>query len=266
MDVDAVDDMAWKCHANCIEYAREMARGSRTAGAIVERDGVLLFATGSTFPVLVNGAFRVDPAVDADKVIDIADAWFAERQRGWSLGTTSWNDRDQDLIDAAHRRGLHPTSNTPGMVCHARLDDAEGSGGIELRRLTTDADAAAFVAMNDAAYTSLGMPTGVFSAVQCAPFRSTPHTVTVGAFENDVLVSGAQVTFSHGIAGIYGVGTALAARGRGLGELVTRVATNIGFDRGARYVTLQATSMGEPIYRKLGYRELYRFANFTRFA
>jgi len=266
MAIDALDDIAWKCHANCIEYAREMARGARSAGAISERDGVLLFATGSTFPVLVNGAFRVDPSVDADDVIDIADAWFAERQRGWSLGTTSWNDSDQDLIDAAHRRGLHPTSNTPGMVCDARLDDAAGPSGIELRRLTTDADVAAFLAMNDAAYTSLGMPPGVFSAVHRAPFRSTPHTVTIGAFEDDVLVSGAQVTFSHGVAGIYGVGTALEARGRGLAAFVTRAATNIGFDRGAPYVTLQATSMGEPIYRTLGYREMYRFANFSRFA
>lgn len=264
--MDAVEDIAWKCHANCIEYARETARGSRAAGAIVERDGVLLFASGSAFPILVNGAFRVDPSVDADEVIEMADTWFAERQRGWSIGTTGWGDGDQDLIEAASRHGLHPTANTPGMVCHVRLEDAVATGGIELRTLTTDAEASAFVAMLDAAYTSLGMPPGVFSAVQCAPFRSTPHTVTVGAFDNDELVSGAQVTFSHGIAGVYGVGTALHARGRGLAELVTRAVTNIGFDRGAPYVTLQATSMGEPIYRKLGYSELYRFANFTRFA
>lgn len=262
----ALDEIAWRCHANCIENAREMARGSRAAGAVVERDGVVLFATGSTFPVLVNGAFRIDPSVDADDVIDIADAWFSERQRGWSLGTTSWNDSDGDLIDAAHRRGLHPTANTPGMVVHERLDDTEVPSGVELRRLTTDADLTAFVAMNDAAYTSLGMPSGVFPAVQRAPFRWTPHTIAVGAFENDRLASGAQVTFSHGIAGVYAVGTAANARGRGLGALVTRAATNIGFDHGAPYVTLQATSMGEPIYRKLGYRELYRFANFTRFA
>lgn len=55
---------------------------SRFDGAIVERDGVLLFATGSAFPVLVNGAFRLDSAVEADAVIDLADAWFSERGRG----------------------------------------------------------------------------------------------------------------------------------------------------------------------------------------
>ena len=97
--------------------------------------------------------------------------------------------------------------------------------------------------------------------------RTQPaHVVTVGAFDEGALVSGAVVMFSHGVAGVYGVGTAKAARGRGLAELVTRTVTNMGFDGGAPYVTLQATTMGEPIYRRLGYQELYRFANFTRFA
>lgn len=146
------DEIAWRCHANCIEYARETAGMSRFDGAIVERDGVLLFATGSDFPVLVNGAFRVDSAVEADAVIDLADAWFRERGRGWSLGTSSWLGADQDLVDAALRRGM----------------------------------------------------------------KATRH--------------------------------------------------QYGLDGGAPYVTLQATTMGEPIYRRMGYRELYRFANFTRFA
>ena len=92
-----------------------------------------------------------------------------------------------------------------------------------------------------------------------------PHVVTVGAFDKGALVSGAMVIFSHGIAGVYAVGTAKEARGRGLADLVTRKVTNFGFDGGAPYVTLQATSMGEPIYRRMGYREIYRFVNYTRF-
>lgn len=258
--------MAFRCHANCIEYAREMARNSRLDGEIAERDGVLLFATGSDFPVLVNGAFRLDPDIDADAVIDIADTWFAERGRGWSLGTTSWLGSDDDLIEAAVRRGLVEASNTPGMVCSQRLAEVAPPGGIELRVLTTEEEGASFVAMLDLAYTSLGLPPGALAATASTPQRTPPpHAVAVGAYDNGVLVSGAQVLFSHGIAGVYAVGTAESARGRGLAELVTRTVTNLGFDGGAPYVTLQATSMGEPIYRRLGYRELYRFANHARF-
>ena len=258
--------MAWRCHLNCIENSRDMARVSRSNGAIVERDGVLLFATGSDFPVLVNGAFRIDPAVEADAVIDLADAWFAERGRGWSLGTSSWLGADQDLVDAALQRNMVATANTPSMVCEARVADSPVPDGVTVKILSTEDEESAFTSMLDSAYTSLGMPAGVFSMARPRPMRTPPpHMVTVGAFDDGVLVSGAFVTFSHGIAGVYAVGTAEGHRGRGLARLVTEVVTNIGFDSGAPYVTLQATSMGEPIYRRMGYRELYRFVNYTRF-
>jgi ribosomal protein S18 acetylase RimI-like enzyme len=262
------DDVAASCHANCIEYARESARRSGAAGEIAELGGVLLYATASDFPVMANGAFRLDPAVPAAQVIDVADAWFAERGRGWSLGTTSWADGDQDLIDAAIARGLVTTTDMAAMVCDERLADAVPSDdAIELRQLVGDDDSAAFVAMSDRAYTSLGLPEGVLAAMSPPPMRTEPpHLVTVGAFQGDDLVSGAQVALSHGIAGVYCVGTAETARGRGLAELVTRAVTNIGFDAGAALVTLQASPMGDAIYRRMGYRELYRYATHTRFA
>ena len=258
-------DVAARCHANCIEYAREGARRSGPAGEIVERDGVLLFASASDFPVFANGAFRLDPAVPAERVIDLADAWFGERGRGWSLGTTSWDGTDQDLADAAAARGLMVVADTPGMVCDERLPDAPVPDGVEVRVLATPEESEAFVAMADQAYTSLGLPAGVISAMSATPMRLAVHEVTVGAFDGDDLLSGAQVFFSHGIAGVYCVGTAEAARGRGLAELVTRTVTNLGFDAGAPYVTLQASPMGESIYRRMGYRELYRYATHARF-
>lgn len=260
------DELAARCHANCIEYARESARRTPATAEIVEQGGVLLFATASDFPLLANGAFRLDPSVPADDVIDRADEWFGARGRGWSLGVTSWAGGDDDLVAAASAHGLAPLTDMPGMVCDARLPDVSAPDGIEVRTITTDADAAAFVAMIDRAYTSLGLPEGVLASMAPAPGRiAPPHEVTVGAFEGDTLLSGAQVLFSHGIAGVYAVGTAEVARGRGLAELVTRAVTNLGFDGGAPHVTLQASSMGEPIYRRMGYRELYRYVNLTRF-
>ena len=88
---------------------------------------------------------------------------------------------------------------------------------------------------------------------------------TVIAWEGDQPLATAQVVLSHGVAGVYYVGTVEAARGRGLAELVTRTVTNLGFDLGAALVTLQASSMGDPIYRRMGYREVYRYTTHTRF-
>lgn len=260
------DEVAARCHANCIEYARETVRRAGAVGEMVESDGLLVYATGSDFPVLANGAFRLDARASAGELIERADAWFAERGRGWSLGTPSGNGGDQDLIDAALDRGFVTVTDQPAMVCDERLADAVPPAGIELRVLTAEADAAAFVAMADQAYTSLGLPAGVMPAMGGpTPLMPPPHLVTVGAFEGDGIVSGAQVLFSHGIAGVYCVATAESARGRGLAELVTRAVTNLGFDGGAPLVTLQASPMGEPIYRRMGYRELYRYATHARF-
>lgn len=267
MSATTTDDaLAANCHANCIEAAREGARRSLAAGEIMEQGGVLLFASGSDFPIIANGAFRLDPAVQPDKVIRVADSWFAERGRGWSLGVTSWANADQDLREAAEAHGLVQTVEMPGMVRVERLVETPTPEGIEVRLLTTESEAAQFIAMCDLAYMSLGLPAGVFTAMAGLPLRTPPpHEVTVGAFDAGVLVSGAQVMFSNGIAGVYAVGTAEEARGRGLAELVTRTVTNLAFDLGAPAVTLQASPMGEPIYARMGYRELYRYANLTRF-
>ena len=268
MDVTTIeDDRAARCHANCIEYAREGARRSLSSGEICERDGVVLIATGSDFAIIANVAFRLDPAVPAEDVIRAADSWFGERGRGWSLGTTSWSGIDEDLRSAAEANGLIATTDMPGMICDQRLPDGPMPDGLEVRILETEQEAADFISMCDLAYTSLGVPAGMFHAMAAPPLRTPPpHETTVGVFEDGVLLSGAQVMFSNGIAGVYAVGTAEAARGRGLAALATRCVTNLAFDHGAPYVTLQASPMGESIYLRLGYRELYRYVNHTRFA
>ena len=246
--------------ASYVEFARETARWSGGRGEISERDGVVLFAAASDFPVSMNGVVRVDRATPASVVLDLSEAWFAERGRGYSLSTNGFGDGE--AVD----RGLLHLMDTPAMVCDARLPDGNAPDGIELRMAASADDIAAFVAINDAAYQTLGMPASVIADSVLAPERVlAPHVRTVIAWEGDTPLATAQILLSHGIAGVYYVGTVEAARGRGLAELVTRTVTNLGFDLGAALVTLQASTMGDPIYRRMGYREIYRYTTHTRF-
>ena len=48
-------------------------------------------------------------------------------------------------------------------------------------------------------------------------------------------------------------------RRRGLGGLVTTAAANRGFEMGCPAVVLQASPMGLPVYRRLGFRPLNRY-------
>lgn len=258
------EGVAALAHANYVEFGRETARWSGGSGEVLERDGAVLWAAGSDFPVSMNGVVRVDPSASAATVLDLADAWFAERSRGYSLSTAG-RFADDDLIADAEARGLLRLMDAPAMVCDARLDDRSAPDGVEVRVASSAADVAAFVAVNDAAYQSLGMPEGVIAAAVTAPERVlAPQVRTAIAWEGDVPLACAQVLLSHGVAGVYYVGTAEAARGRGLAELVTRTVTNLGFDLGAAFVTLQASSMGDPIYRRMGYREIDRYTTHTR--
>ena len=139
---------------------------------------------------------------------------------------------------------------------------------IELRRVVTADAVADFAAVSGDAYGTYGMPADVPSEVFSAParFLAEPNVDAVVAYAGTVPVAAALVLLSHGIAGVYWVGTVGSARGRGLGRCVTASVTTTAFERGADAVTLQASVMGEPIYRSMGFTEVYRYSNWVRFA
>ncbi|WP_421118055.1 hypothetical protein ACE2AJ_11680 [Aquihabitans daechungensis] len=168
--IDALAD------ANYVEFARELARWSGSRGQVVERDGMVLVATGSDFPVTANAIIRLDRSADPATVIAAADAWFGEQGRGYSVSTCGIGDGEDDLVAAAESAGLLRVMDSPAMVCASRLADAVAPEGIELREVTTTAEVADFVAINDAAYQSLGMPGGVIIDMVRATGACSPRT------------------------------------------------------------------------------------------
>ena len=241
---------------NYAEAIREMAR--RSGGAVLDEGGVLVATGGHPLPVLVNAAMRTDPGVAPAEVLERARRFFAPRRRGFSVVVRAHLDADLEAACAA--AGLLAFGAAPGMVLDHRLPDAVPPPGVVLRRVATAADAGAYAAVMDEAYQSLGMPSGV-AAVQVGRLQAlaAPHIVTVLAELDGAPAAGAMTIVTHGVAGVYWVGTVAAARGRGLAELCTRAAGNAGFDLGARIAALQASPMGEPIYRRMGYVEVTRY-------
>ena len=69
---------------------------------------------------------------------------------------------------------------------------------------------------------------------------------------------------SDGVASLQWVGTVPDARGMGLGALVTVESTNLAFDHGVSSVSLQASPMGESVYRRLGYETIFRYGEYVR--
>ena len=92
-----------------------------------------------------------------------------------------------------------------------------------------------------------------------------PHVIVCLARREGAAQSGALAILSHGVAGVYWVGTVEEGRGQGLGDACTRYVTRAAFEAGARLVCLQASAQGEPIYLRMGYREVTRYAWWVSF-
>src|SRR5262249_5128420 len=67
-----------------------------------------------------------------------------------------------------------------------------------------------------------------------------------------------------GLVCIYAVATPEEHRGRGYGATVTARAVRDGFAKGAELAVLSASALGEPVYRRLGFREVLRYVLFRR--
>jgi ribosomal protein S18 acetylase RimI-like enzyme len=242
---------------NYTEAMRDLTR--RAGGTVLDDGGVCLFASVHALPVLVNGVVRTDPHLAPADVLARARAFFAMRVRGFSVLVCG--EADADLHAAASAAGLVEMGRSPGMVLDRRLADAVPPPGVTLRRVEDDADCAAFAGVVGAAYATYGMPSDVAPAVLAhRDVLVAPHILSfLATIEDGTPAAGAMTLLTHGVAGIYWVGTIPSARGRGLAELCTRAAGNAGFDAGGRIAVLQASVMGAPLYRRMGYAEVTRY-------
>jgi ribosomal protein S18 acetylase RimI-like enzyme len=242
---------------NLLEFTREDCRWQRPH-TLLEEDGVLLFAGASDFPAYNNGVHRADDATPGEVVIAKAREFFGARGRGFSVWVRDTGE-DDDLRTAADAALIGAFADSPQMICRTRLRDVPLPSGVEIRLVEDAAGVAAYADITARAYVSLGSPDDVTRTHFNGPTAlMAPHVHSAVAYLDGEPVSAAQILLSHGIAGVYWVGSLEAARGRGLAEAVTRHVTNLGFDLGAANVQLQASPMGEPIYRRMGYEDLHR--------
>jgi hypothetical protein len=236
-----------------LESLREQARA--TGGAIDERGGTLIISGPGRHPIY-NYAVRTDPALDGATAFERARRHFAERNTGYTVIAMNGHD-DAAFGSAAGAAGLAALVAPPAMFCTERLPDKPLAAGIRLEHVRDLAGLAAYRDVSKVAWATYGIPQAVTAAIFTRlAMVAGEHIHAVVAYDGAVPVSCALVLLSHGIGGVYWVGTTPEGRGRGLAEACTRAVTNAGFDLGARMVTLQASPMGAPIYRRMGYRQI----------
>jgi GNAT superfamily N-acetyltransferase len=69
-------------------------------------------------------------------------------------------------------------------------------------------------------------------------------------------VAGSAMVLNSGVAGIFAVATLPAARGQGVGAAMTLLPLLDALHEGYKVGTLQASAMGYPVYRRLGFQDV----------
>jgi ribosomal protein S18 acetylase RimI-like enzyme len=222
----------------------------RDGGEAVETPDGVMYAGRTDFPVMVNGAV---PAAGGEPraLAAAAREFFADRGRGFSLFARS-SAEDEAAVEA----GMHLVMERyPAMVLRSPVPEPD----VEAMPVSDAAGAREYLRVADSSFASIGLPAGVLGDMRPDAFFGRDDTAAFVTYLDGEPVAAASVVLARGIAGVQWVGVLEQARGRGLGAAVTAAAANAGFEMGADCAWLEASHMGEPVYLRMGFEELFSY-------
>jgi ribosomal protein S18 acetylase RimI-like enzyme len=215
-------------------------------GRVIRRDG-LMGAVCPSMPdrsVFNSVIFRRPEALE-DALDDLAAAYAEAGARAWTV----WVPRHHAAVREVLKGAGHVLDAAPQAMAAPLAEIALGQGadGTDWERAPQVADMCAVL---EEAF-------GWERQAAARVFAHLPDEghIYVGRDSGQPVACVAALDVD-GDCGIWNVGTRAAFRGRGLATALMRQALLDARDRGATTTSLQATAMGRPVYRRMGYREL----------
>jgi ribosomal protein S18 acetylase RimI-like enzyme len=199
--------------------------------------------------------FWVEPHLAGAAVLERARAHYEAMGYEFAINTTAHADADVDAAAAA--AGWEKVLTLPAMVVRQAIDERPAPDGAVLRPATPDRDLEAFGSIAATCFSDEDDEALAYRLLFSRPAVLGSHGAS--AFIASVDGQDAAVAMSVVVdraATVGWVGTLPEFRRRGLGDLVTRAATNAAFALGAELVTLQASPSGEPVYAAMGYETI----------
>jgi ribosomal protein S18 acetylase RimI-like enzyme len=244
-------DLADRGHAGMADRYRIGALVD--GGEALETSDGVLYAFRTDFPAM-NGAI-VAPGGDPARLVAAAREFFGRRGRGFTLYARSEADDH-----AARDAGMQVVKERmPAMVLRTPVAEPGASDGIELRRIGTDEEALGYLRVVEEAFATTRMRPGVLADFRPATVIGEETAGFVAYADGGEPVAAGSVVLARGIGGVQWVGVVEAARRRGLALLVTAAAANAGFAMGADCAWLEASTMGEPVYARMGFEEVFAY-------
>ena len=223
-------------------------------GESLEEGGLLAVAGSDRLPgPYKNLVVRLDKALRPAVLVERGQAFFAPRDCDFSVIVRRRYDADLEAWLLEHGYALK--SESPCLRVSQPVPVPDSGAHVRIERFSNLGHVRDAVAVRSGALRRLGL--AVEEAHKMLARHEPlldPQVAGFVAYVDGVPAATALTLYSDEAAGVYGVVALPVPRGRSLGELCTALATNAGFERGAKVVTLQASRVGLPIYTRMGFQ------------
>jgi GNAT superfamily N-acetyltransferase len=241
--------------ANVWAMHRDFARNPTT---VVHDDSDLLWFTTERSNAWLNGASWCALGADADvRIATVGEAAHGVGTRAQWITSPSCGPRDLERrLEAA---GWHPEVE-PAMAVRTEARFPPRPAELLIEPVSTAAQVREWTDTFDASF-GIDPPRGdehpwLEPWRQLALAADSPCRLFLGRLDG-VAVSCSLAFLHRGSVGLYGIGTPPEHRGRGYGSALTVAGITWGASHKASVAVLQASTLGEPVYRSLGFATVF---------
>lgn len=227
---------------------------------LYEGDGYILYTIGiDTGDTHLNGGLCLDDN-RAREMVERAEEFFGEDNLSYSFWV---RDHGNPKLEKILRDKGHKPTREPGsavMIIFEAIKSVEIPQGYRIKELEDDKDLVDFrKVIQDSFDKEEEVAERMFLSKDIVRNEFVRSFLI---YEGDEPVSAAITVLSPRVGGIYYVGTLESQRGRGIGSYIVRASTNEGFRAGKEAVILQASELGESVYKKLGYKTISHYRTY----
>jgi len=227
---------------------------------VEERSASRLFVYPAVPIPLFNALVAIEERPDAAAAA-LAPAMAEVEKLGLPFGVLMRANAAPALAAQARRLGLSSVEVIPAMVVSASELRDRGTAGLKIVRVRERVDLDRALAVMAAGF---GAPAALFQPLYRPAIIELPGMSAYLALVDGEPVSTAVSSLGEGGVGIFNVATPAHLRGRGYGAAVTARAAEDGFAAHAGLAWLQASPLGEPVYRRMGFRQVDTHLLMTR--